>query len=414
MKSYKLGSQLNYQVGGILDNQESLGKDIALKFDAGKVKSERYGEAKVQGHFLLVNCYGEFPQMSVEPVQKLANDWIKEIGDNWIGEIELKEYYTVSEKCNIPSVVSYLAPSIAHKDLKLLFYLNIAAFLFDDAICKFKHLNKDNPGHYLKVIQQVVESIILIIKEYGKKDIAVSQYTKLDPIFKTSCIAFSETCKQALGKTDAHYFAQELVNYVRANKWKEEYSNTSDRFHDISYTKDDFLFLRSFDGGIASEIEAISLSLGTIISTEIRRHPFFQRYCYQMASILACIQNDVLSLKKEIVDDEKMNFVLVKCRKYPFQESIDKVVDKINDLVINIREAELKLTSYFPNNPDLEKFIKSIGCMIDGLLYWHCTSPRYGDIKFECYTVEHEPGTFLEQPFLTNRESMKEAVYLGG
>ena len=337
------------------------------------------------------------------------------IGDNWVGEVELEEYHTVLEKSNVPGMVLYVAPSIAQEDLKLLFYLSTAAFLFDDAMCKFKHLNKDNPDLHLKVIQQVVAAITLIIKEGGKKDITVSQYAKLDPIFKTSCIAFSETCKQALGKVDAHYFVQELVNYVRANKWEEEYRNTPDRYHDIPYTKDDFLFLRSFDAAITPMIEAISLSLGTTLPTDIRRHPFFQRYYYQMASILPGIQNDVLSLKKEIVDDEKMNFVLVKCRKHPFQESIDKVVKKINNRVINIREAELKLTSYFPNNPDLEKFIKSVGYIIDGMLYWHCVSPRYGgNIKFECYTVEHEPGTFLEKPLLANRESMKEAVYLGG
>ncbi|MBD0391650.1 hypothetical protein IC220_04195 [Wolbachia endosymbiont of Pentalonia nigronervosa] len=414
MKSYELGSQLNYQVGRELNHPESFGKDIALKFDAGEVESGKYGKAKVQGHFLLVNRYGEFPPVSVEQVKELANDWISEIGDNWIGEIELEEYCTVSEKCNIPGVVSYGAPGVAPEDLKLSFYFNVAAFLLDDAICKFKNLNKDNPNLHLKVIQQVVEAIAFIIKEYGEKDITVSQYTTLDPIFKTSCVAFSETCKQALGKTDVHYFMQELVNYVRANKWEEEYLNTPDRYRDIPYTKDDFLFLRSFDVGVSPVIEAVSLSLGTILSAEIRGHPFFQRYYRQMVSTLPGIHNDVLSLRKEIVDDEKMNFVLVECRKHSFQESIDKVVKKINNRVIKIREAELKLTSYFPNNPDLEKFIKNIEYMIDGLLYWHCTSPRYGDIKFECYTVEHKPGTFLEQPLLTNRESMKEAAYLGG
>lgn len=44
------------------------------------------------------------------------------------------------------------------------------------------------------------------------------------------------------------------------------------------------------------------------------------------------------------------------------------------------------------------------------MLYWHCTSPRYGDIKFEYCRVEYDPSISLKQPLLTNKESMKETA----
>lgn len=386
MKSYKLGSQL--------DSQRDLGKKMALKFDAGVLKSKKYGEAKVQGSFLFINRYGKFPQVNVKQVVECINNWVRELG--------LEETYIDIYKTDIPNSIAHLSPNVDSKDLKLLFLSTLFEFLYDDAIGKFTHLNKGDPAICQETIQKSVKALISIVREKGDKDITEKEASTLDRTFKTSCMLLSEICRNTISKENTSYFINDLTNYVRSNKWVQENNSNN-----IFYEKDEYLYIRSFNAGVSPLLEAISLIKGITLSSEVRDHPLFQRY-RNMVTMHVALSNDVLSLKKEIIDSEKENFVLVKCSKYSLQKSIYKAEKKVNNLIINIEKIGSKLKSYFPDDSNLENFVRNAEYFVDGFLYWYeHLPPRYGHIKFQRCSVEYEPSTFLENTYV-NKESMRE------
>ena len=389
-----------YRLINKVDCSNYLNKNVALSYDAGKVRSEKYGEAMLSGHFLLMRRHGEFPEVNVKEVEDRARSWIMELG---LAEEE-DEVLKCVNLANIPSMVAHIAPTGNPEKLKLCFMIIVFLFLFDDTLITLKGLKENNPIAHQEDIIRLAKSLISIIVSDGDSK-ATSNAASENPMFRTTCIALSDVCKDSLNMIDKWTgFARELINCALVNKWEQEYRN-------VSYTEKEFFLIRRVNSGVTLVLDSICFANDIVIPPEIRVHPIFQRY-RSTAIMHVALSNDVLSLQKELADGERENFVMVKCSKYSLQQSIHRAEKEVNRLLIEVKRDGMKLKSYFPTDKNLENFIQATENMIDGFLYWYRHSRRYGNIKFEQHVVEYDDDTnvWFEKIGITNQEIMKEPV----
>lgn len=402
----------NYQLVGPrpLDPENDVGKDMAVAFNLGTIKSEKYGEALIEGHFLCALPYGHFPKISkerFEEAEKDAIDWALKTG--LISEDD--QYYEKFLKIGIGKV----AVLTAANDVKLYTHFLIYFFCLDDLISDFKFFKQNISPPTYQEIKEALEIFISVIR---------GNYTDLNqipkssfPLFMPFCTALFMIREEALSsKKDIVHLIEEIVKNLRSVLWERECVEHNKM---KTYSTDEYKFSRNWTIAVRPSVEASILPNDIVVSEEVRKHPLFEQY-FQQACIQIALVNDTLSLKKEIMSDEFQtdNFVLVKNKKYSLQKSIQKTVKKANDLVIALKKTELGLKNCFPHDSNLDKFILGMQYFVDGNIYWHQQSQRYGDFEYDYYTVQYTKpklstsDIFFEQPISPNQlQDTQESVY---
>lgn len=264
-------------------------------------------------------------------------------------------------------------------------------------------------------IKEALETFICVIR---------GNYTELNqipnssfPLFMPLCTALFMLRQEALlSKQAISYFIEEIVKNLRAILWERECVEQNKM---KTYSTDEYKFSRNWTIALRPSVEASILPNGIVLSEEVRKHPLYEQYFHQTCIQIALV-NDTLSLKKEIMSDEFQtdNFVLVKNKKYSLQKSIHKAVKKANELVIALEKTTLSLKSIFPDDSNLDKFILGMQYFVDGNIYWHQQSQRYGDFEYDYYTVIYTKpklstsSIFFEQPISSNQlQNAQESVY---
>lgn len=373
----------NYQLIHPLDPKKDNGRDIALVFNLGTIKSKKYGEAhNINGHFLCMLPYGLFPQISPERLEEVDKNII-DLAIN-LGLIKKGDnYYNKFSKIGVGKAVILFSPDI--DNIKLTSYFYTFFFFIDDLISSFKLFNRNTVYPTCRQLKEVMEEFTAVMRGH---------YTHLDaiphldfPLFKPLCATLIAMRQEALlSKADITYFVEEVVRFFRAIVWERAHIEQNKK---KNYKEEELFFFRHWSVAVHPTIEAINLAKDTRLSEDIRKHPIYERVLYQVC-IHIVLMNDVLSLKKELLDDEYQtdNQILIKLRKYSLHESIAQVIKKANSFMLDLKKNILSLKNCFPNDINLHRFIESVNYVIDGNIYWHQQSQRY-DFNYDYYTIEY-------------------------
>lgn len=77
-----------------------------------------------------------------------------------------------------------------------------------------------------------------------------------------------------------------------------------------------------------------------MLSKEIRLHPAFIKYRKEIC-LHTILVNDIFSLEKEAANEEIFNMIIIKQEKYSLQTAFNKTLNKLNNLVIKIKIAQI-------------------------------------------------------------------------
>ncbi len=300
---------------------------------------------------------------------------------------ENDKYYKKLLNVETTILSAFFSPDIELDKLNLNSYLQLFFFAFDDIV--------DNKIDFERVDQH---------REFAKVtdifiDILAGKYEEVNglpnfnfPLFIPLCHALMVIRFEAISSgIDITYFIKRMAAYIKAVAW--EHFNPPEP---ESLSKESFKFRRSITAGVYPTIEAVNLIRKTNIFETVRNYPLYKKIIQQICDHVFLV-NDIFSLKKEIINGEKNNLILIKAHKYSLQASFNKVVQKANELVIEFNKSCSLLEMTFPNDTNLLNFILSMKYFIDGHIYWYEHSKRYGDIEFKYYKVEQKdtPGIFF-------------------
>lgn len=152
----------------------------------------------------------------------------------------------------------------------------------------------------------------------------------------------------------------------------------------ISYRKNinypsiqEYIPIRRKNVAMATVNDKIELVTG-ILPDYIVAHPFVQQ-ARNIGGDLFAWSNDLISLEKEMRDDEGLNLVLViqNERKCPMEDAFDEAVQMYNSRVEEFMALYHDLPDFGVYTPMVKKFMEGQGLWISGYLKWFEDTKRY-------------------------------------
>ncbi|WP_342228184.1 terpene synthase family protein [Rickettsiella endosymbiont of Rhagonycha lignosa] len=356
------------------DSNKNSGKNVALKFDLGELITTRYGITQRRGHFVCLNPFS--PINFIKKNEKELADkkviWEKEITK--IGFMQKGDFfYKNFNKLNALTFSTLLIPDKPIQNLKFLFYFLIALFAIDDF---FEEVKADeNLNKIVKILIEFAQGNSEMILQTHYQTLC-ARCKLLSPLCKLLTSLHHEARQFNL---DTSFFTNSLIQHLYSQQLELNYF-LEEKLH--PFCKEDYLDTRYFSSGAYITQEVISLIRGIVLSKEIRLHPAFIKYRNEIC-LHTILVNDIFSLEKEAANEEIFNMIIIKQEKYSLQTAFNKTLDKLNNLVIKIKDSANKLKEIFKDDSNVEKFIKSTFQMVDGNILGHKESKRYGDIAFE-------------------------------
>jgi Terpene synthase family 2, C-terminal metal binding len=360
------------------DQDKNSGKKVALKFDLGELTTTRYGRTQRKGHFVCLNSFlpSNFLEKNEKELTEKKMIWEEEITK--IGFMKEGDFfYKNFNKLNALTFSALLIPDEPIENLKFLFYFLIALFAIDDF---FEEVKADEN------LNKIVK--ILIEFAQGNTDMALQNHYQT---LCAHCKLLSPLCKflislhqeARLFNLDTSFFTNALIQHLQSQQLELNYF-LKEKWH--PYRKENYLDTRHFSSGAYITQEVISLIRGISLSKEIRLHPAFIKYRNEIC-LHTILVNDIFSLEKEAANEEIFNMIIIKQEKYSLQTAFNKTLNKLNNLVIKIKDSANELKEIFKDDSNIEKFIKSTFQMIDGNILGHKESKRYGDIVFDVVEI---------------------------
>lgn len=356
------------------DQDKNSGKKVVLKFDLGELTTTRYGRTQRKGHFVCLTPFS--PSNFFKKNEKELADkkiiWEKEIIK--IGFMQEGDFfYKNFNKLNALTFSALLIPDEPIENLKFLFYFLIALFAIDDFFEEVK--TDENLSRMVKILIEFAQGNTEMISQTHYQTLC-ARCKLLSPLCKFLTSLHHEARQFNL---DTSFFTNALIQHLYSQQLELNYF-LKEKLH--PYRKEDYLDTRYFSSGAYITQEVISLIRGIGLSKEIRLHPAFIKYKNEIC-LHTILVNDIFSLEKEAANEEIFNMIIIKQEKYSLQTAFNKTLNKLNNLVIKIKDSANKLKEIFKGDSNIEKFIKSTFQMVDGNILGHKESKRYGDIVFD-------------------------------
>lgn len=152
----------------------------------------------------------------------------------------------------------------------------------------------------------------------------------------------------------------------------------------ISYRKDinypsiqEYIPIRRKNVAMSPVNDKIELATG-ILPDYIVAHPFVQQARIILGDLFSW-SNDLISLEKEMRDDEGLNLVLViqNERKCTMEDAFDEAVQMYNSRVEEFMALYHDLPDFGVYTPAVKKFLEGQGLWISGYLKWFEDTKRY-------------------------------------
>lgn len=388
----------SYRLIAPINPKKDQGKRMAFVFDTGKVSNEKYGTAVLAGHFLCMSACGEYPHRVVDAPELFAliHEEEKVLEKHFLkwGLPDVLPWHTAlfgaafnlsppSKMQELGSFAVCLLPDKPPKNLRTYLFSAVYTAYLVDIVTKVLLTDAASDKKTVrKKVMMAMEGFIAIC--YGKFA-TINDIPDVDfPYFKPLCQVLLAIRQLALlTGMDITYFMDSLVNFTRSYAY-----SCWGRFADPDAIQDidEFIQARAIGMNSYMMLESINLARSFHISNEIRKDPLFQRYCDKVAAHAALI-NDVISVRRELTTG-KLNNIFLLSRKYSLQESYNQMIHKVNELAIDCKATGLKLQACFEDDLTIKRFIKSSELMVDGVALWSLLSKRYGDKKFNFYSLE--------------------------
>jgi hypothetical protein len=385
------------------DSSKDKGKDLALSFNLGAFPEETGNHTELTGHFLMFvssdNLFKKLDEKAIEEEEKKFIEWLHKLA---LDEMDSSTYKKFLNLNWIRFTAEYV-PEVEPKRLKLLYYF-VIFFYYDDAMDKLASLSEAMNDELHHEIEKTNQTCVQILERKIKELSQLPEFAH--PLFRIFSMAIFDIRQEiaSLGG-DISHFVRELIRYIRFAGW------IRDRECPLFHLKESYLFRRKKSVFITLMVEGANLVRGIILSDRVRQDPLFERLM-DLISLHAIFQNDVISLKKEISEKEMTeNIILIRRKKLPLSQALDKTVKEANETYLEIKQIERALRSAFPEDSSLTAFFYSLKYVLDSplIFYKNYGKERYGDMKLEYCVVEYND----KKQQLSGEESLKLANSYG-
>lgn len=218
----------------------------------------------------------------------------------------------------------------------------------------------------------------------NQDDKHAEQYANRKSIFRNVALVVSE---DKMPETKIERAAAEIYKDLRActspgpysrhvmgfRTWAE--SMCSERQGEVPKTFDEFMQFRKDNGGY------FGMTAITECLMDIDVHGFWDtvKPLYDEVYTHMMLTNDLYSFRKEYFSKDTTNVLhfLTAIERMPFQAAIDKVCEMISSRSTNIKSLAKRILRNNPNNPLMEKYIKSLQDMVSGNLLHSQSITRY-------------------------------------
>lgn len=360
--------------------------------DIGLVGNEAIGKYYLKACVMLAHPDGSCPSPDISNIKDIAKEMVTLVKSF---ELEGKSddfYEKVSD--SIVGLTAFFAPELRFTDpgMRSLLYLLLICFIFDETMDVAVEQGLQNNALNREDINKAIKSF---------KDIFDGKYSEASAIAKINFPSHKNICEIIF--YFINFCTKNIDNYKNINSsfvtnMKEFFSCEAAarcEFNDAKKSKMNTLFLRRVTMGGPILLEHKSILFGISIDKDIREDVMLKRFKKAAANAMA-VTNDLMSLRKEINsnNNENDNIVLVSILAYnmPLLKAFMAANRFLNEEIEQVIYFGQKLTSAFPENEKLQKYILITKNAIDGHLRWYGSGvcSRYGNIK-----MEFETGTGL-------------------
>ncbi|CAG8448497.1 8377_t:CDS:1 [Gigaspora rosea] len=145
----------------------------------------------------------------------------------------------------------------------------------------------------------------------------------------------------------------------------------------IPNSVEEYIKIRRNSGAVMTSFNLIEPLLGIQISYDNLELQNLMNYCNDHI----CLINDLYSLKKELIEGDVDNIVIVLRRLHQssLQEAINYTVELINRRMTQIQDIANKFN--LENEQNINKYVNALLDVVVGSFYWHKLSGRYSTKK---------------------------------
>jgi len=350
---------------------------MAVEFNLGNVGNEKLGEANLIGNILCVLPFGLYPNADIANIYSSDQELTE-----WAVKINLirkgDKYYDKFCK-NYASFAAYTIPDFRLNNDKMHAYKYLIAwsFVFDDIVDNMKDHRFDNLE-----LSKLSNTIDVFMNIFNGKYSNLSAIPTIEfPLYQAQCKALLDFHLLSKKSIDSYeiknsYFLKGMENYFKGVIWDQDDNEIS--------SEETYMFRRKHTTGAIPIFEYIALMNELTISEDIRQNLLFKRL-QEAATNAVYLTNDILSLRKELSNNETQNLIIVKTVQHmaSVHEAFVQVNKLLNNEIQEIIKLSDKLKRTFPLNKVAHKYIENMENFVDGHLYWYANSCRYGNIKLE-------------------------------
>ncbi|MFL1505332.1 terpene synthase family protein [Pseudomonas sp. O64] len=365
-----------------------------LSFDFGECTSPSGEHVTIAGRIItplslkaLIQQREPASTETIQAYQEKCYAWMTAWGFNTSDSIFSKataiDYALISIIC---------APDIPLERQRVQLIFWVVIFLFDDIMDNFAHFN-DGQLITIKKNYECTEVFCNIMKGsiLTVEDVTIDHTCY--PYFIPLCHALLDYRQEIINATaplgDANHFIDSWVVYMRSVVWGTadttagdiELGNTDSGFATRAY-----FFKRSMTIGIVPNFELICLLRGFSLPTDIRENPLFL-YLNHHLSLYTSFVNDVVSLKKELINGETENFALLYRDHGTPQQHVNEAIRHLNNFVVDYNEIAKRLLLIWPDDDSLPTYIAYGRCWMIAQWQWMTLINRYNVPPLDCHII---------------------------
>jgi hypothetical protein len=358
---------------------------VAINFDKGEIPFKKYGDiANIKVDFLCVAPIGTYR----EPLRAHVEDQIDHL-IQWTNQVGFPKTRCIKyeELAKTGGALSlYLAPKIPAKSGKMRTFGKYCMWLLlmDDIMDE--RTSQQPPTTTYGALLADVKVLVGILNGDYKADNAPAQVSNMSH-FKTLCKVVQEVNEQFTehlpafaDRENRQHLIKRTLEFLHAFLWRfgrVDPQNSSEstylhfrRHHSASYCIfESVALLHDFDW-VNFDIDR----------DDVEFVNWIQSYTHSLS-----ISNDVLSLRKEMTDDETENLAIHRYmnQSMDINDAITSVCQFTNAETHEMKEYGKRLMHHHPNSRKMEDLVEMSNWTLDGHLYWYGFSQRYGKMALK-------------------------------
>ncbi|KAI0383154.1 terpenoid synthase [Hypomontagnella monticulosa] len=327
----------------------------------------------------LQSMISHWPQ-KVHPELNKLEEYVQESLNSVMRSSKDKNRIRALQKTNIALFGASWWPFAPYDALRIGTHLGMWLFAWDDETDSIEYSTVIHDWDTASAFRQ--ETV-----EYLRQSLSKDPNPNLSEISTDPIITFfrpiGEAFARASNDRQIKGFLDELLFYMKMCGEEQRFQLT-DQFPTI----EEYLRIRMGSGGARVCMSTIEYGYGITLPEEVVKDRTMQQVLHE-ASLVICITNDILSVKKEVEQSQVDSLVPLLCLQLgSIQEAMNRAAEMVRSAIERLDAGEKQILDRYSSTPEVQEDIRKF---IDGCKYacmanlnWSLVSGRY---KLNCQSM---------------------------